>query len=82
MRKYTEQMRTPSVEIFCNCCGRQLRTEKDMVLEGVFPGHVQWDYFSEKDGEIHAFDLCESCYDKWIASFQIPVEVKRENELL
>ena len=53
-----------------------------MILEGAFPGHVQWGYFSEKDGEVHDFDLCESCYDKWIGSFRIPVEVKRENELL
>ena len=82
MKKYTKQMEAQYLEVYCNCCGRQLRTQKDMILEGAFPGHVQWGYFSEKDGEVHDFDLCESCYDKWIGSFRIPVEVKRENELL
>ena len=82
MKKYTEQTNPYSLELFCNCCGKQIRTEKDRVMEGVFPGHVQWGYFSEKDGETHDFHLCEDCYDKWTASFQIPVEVKTENELL
>ena len=82
MRKYTEQTKPHSLEIFCNCCGKQIRTDRDRIAEGVFSGHVQWGCFSEKDGEIHDFDLCEDCYDKWIASFQIPVEIKTENELL
>ena len=53
-----------------------------MIVEGVFHGQVQWGYFSGKDGESHSFDLCETCYDKWIAAFQIPVERNLENELL
>jgi hypothetical protein len=51
-------------------------------MEGVLPVTAFWGYFSEKDGEHHTFDLCESCYDKWIAGFQIPVEKKIENEML
>ena len=82
MRQYTDQTKQHSLEIFCNCCVKQIRTDRDRIAEGVFSGHVQWGYFSEKDGEIHDFDLCEDCYDKWIASFQIPVEIKTENELL
>ena len=35
-----------------------------------------WGYFSEKDGERHSFDLCESCYDKLLASFKIPADVR------
>ena len=30
----------------------------------------RWGYFSHKDGELHRFDICEECYDTWIASFR------------
>ena len=36
--------------------------------------------FSHKDGELHRFDICEECYDTWIASFQIPVYGEQELE--
>ena len=35
-----------------------------------------WDFFSEKDGEIHHFDLCEPCYDAVISEFKLPVDVE------
>lgn len=38
------------------------------------------DIFSHKDGELHRFDICEECYDTWIASFQIPVYGEQELE--
>lgn len=78
MKKYTNQI----FELYCNCCGKKIKTQGDRVMEGVFPVQTQWGYFSDKDGEIHEFDLCEACYDKWISGFQIPVEKKIENELL
>ena len=34
----------------------------------------EWGYFSSKDLTKHVFNICEECYDKWIASFNIPVE--------
>lgn len=82
MRKYRNQEENQELEIYCNCCGRRIKTQKDMIVEGVFHGQVQWGYFSGKDGESHSFDLCETCYDKWISAFQIPVERNLENELL
>ena len=30
--------------------------------------------------EVHRFDICEECYDTWIASFQIPVYGEQELE--
>ena len=41
-----------------------------------------WDYFSEKDGEVHHFDLCESCYDEFVSQFRVPVDVEEKTELL
>ena len=82
MRKYEEKKENQVVEVYCNCCGKKIAVKDGMVMEGVLPVTVCWGYFSEKDGERHTFDLCESCYDKWIAGFQIPVEKKIENEML
>ena len=63
----------------CNCCGKMLlsRTEQDVLTV-----EKRWGYFSEKDGEIHRFCLCESCYDRILAEFCIPVEVEATQEYL
>ena len=82
MRKYENQKERQVQEILCNCCGRKIRIEKGMVMEGVFYGQVQWGYFSKKDGESHSFDLCEACYDRLTAGFKIPPEKITEKELL
>ena len=68
--------------IYCNRCGRQLKgTDGTPVEEGL---HVEksWGYFSGKDGEIHSFDLCESCYDLLVQDFQIPPEKKEQKILI
>ena len=44
--------------------------------EGVFSVDYTWGYFSDKDGERHSFDLCESCYDELLRSFRIPAEIE------
>ena len=47
-----------------------------ILREGAAHFDVAWDYFSEKDGEVHHFDLCESCYDDLVSSFKIPVDAE------
>ena len=49
------------------------------VAEGVMHVCKDWGYFSEKDLVRHEFDMCEHCYDKMTAGFQIPVS---EREIL
>ena len=82
MRKYEEKKENQVVEVYCNCCGKKLAVKDGVIMEGVLPVTAFWGYFSEKDGECQNFDLCESCYDKWTAGFQIQVEKKMENEML
>lgn len=67
-------MRKP---LYCNCCGKQIWVEQEMVREGAVQVEKEWDYFSGKDGEIHSFCLCEDCYDKIRKNFKIPVEVRQ-----
>lgn len=69
-------------KIICNGCKKELKTENGYLKEGCFQADYRFDYFSSKDGMRHKFDLCESCYDRMIARFQIPVEETEETELL
>jgi hypothetical protein len=80
MRKYKDggQLET----VVCNCCGKKIIVSEGVAREGVISVNHSWDFFSEKDGEIHHFDLCEDCYDTMIQEFKIPVEVEEQLEYL
>jgi ribosomal-protein-alanine N-acetyltransferase len=68
--------------MYCNCCGKILKAENGILLEDAFEATKEWGYFSEKDMEVHHFNLCEDCYNKLISEFKIPVEVRRKLEVL
>lgn len=68
--------------VLCNGCGKKLIVEEGIVREGMISIDHVWDFFSEKDGEIHHMDLCEECYDQMIAQFHIPVDVEEQTELM
>lgn len=57
-------------KIVCNKCGREIENEDVLSIE------KRWGYFSNKDNEVHKFDLCEKCYDEFVSTFQIKVEVE------
>ena len=63
-------------KIICNKCGKEIPVSGGHEMKGVFRVDYEWGYFSEKDGERHAFDLCETCYDALLQSFLIPVEIE------
>ena len=65
-------------EVICNKCGKKLRVEKGMLLEGILEVKQNFGYFSNKDGLTHEFDLCEDCYDKMIAGFVVPVSEEEQ----
>ncbi len=66
----------------CNCCKKELTVQNGVLTEGVFSIEYAFGYFSNKDEEVHKFDLCEACYEKWIATFKLPVEIAENTELL
>lgn len=68
--------------IVCNGCGKKLIVDGGIVREGVLSVEHTWDFFSEKDGEVHRFDLCEECYDNLVNQFRIDVEVEEQVELI
>ena len=68
--------------VTCNCCGKKLVVEREIIKEGAIHIGVEWGYFSEKDGEIHSFDLCEECYDDIISRFALPVKIIHATEMI
>ena len=80
MRKYDEFNRLTGVQ--CNCCKKELPVENEIVKEGCFSVDYTFDYFSNKDGYIYSFDLCEDCFDCWIKGFKNPVQVAETKEFL
>ena len=80
MRKYKSNGQLETV--ICNHCGKRLVVEAGILREGAIPIHHTWDFFSEKDGEIHSFDLCEECYDDLICQFRIEPNVEEPVEFI
>lgn len=80
MRRYGRNGQLETV--ICNMCGKKMIVKEGIAREGVLMLDYVWDFFSEKDGEIHHFDLCEACYDEMIAGFRIPADVEEQTELL
>ena len=65
-----------------NRCGKKLAVKEGILREGAAHFDVAWDYFSEKDGEVHHFDLCEECYDGVTREFLIEADKEERTELL
>ncbi len=82
MRRYGTETNRQLEQVVCNQCKKELKLEKGYIKEGCFTADFCFGYFSQKDGIRHRFDLCEECYNKMVAGFQIPVEEVPENELL
>lgn len=82
MRIYSDEIKTQLNTVTCNSCGKELLVEQGIVKEGICACQEKFGYFSNKDGQVHSFDLCEECYDRIISQFKIPVEVEESNELI
>lgn len=80
MRKYKSNGDLKSV--VCNNCGKKMIVEEGILREGAISINHTWDFFSEKDGEIHHWDLCEDCYDNFINQFMIDIEVEEQVEFV
>ena len=84
MRAYKEKELKESElnQVFCNQCGKELLVEEGILKEGCFSTDYAFDYFSDKDGYIYSFDLCEECFDKLVGGFKIPAQITETKEFL
>ena len=80
MRRYKSGSQLETV--ICNCCGKKLVVKDGSVREGMVSWNPVWDFFSERDGEVHHMDICEECYNNWIAQFCISVDIEETIELI
>ena len=76
MRQYKMQETKQIDKIICNKCGNEIIAKNGISEEEVLSVEKRWGYFSNKDIEVHEFDICETCYDEWISNFVIPIERK------
>lgn len=70
------------IKIVCNQCGGEVKADGEIVKKEFLSVRKEWGYFSDKDAQVHQFDLCEQCYDLLTAGFKIPVEIETKQELL
>lgn len=82
MRIYTDEQKKELAVVICNMCQKELDVVNGIVKEGCFQGEQNFGYFSERDGQVDRFDLCEECYHKMIKEFKIAVETKDIKEFL
>ena len=84
MRTYKEKelQKSELTKVFCNQCGKELLVEEGILKEGCFGVDYTFDYFSNKDGYIYSFDLCEECFDKLMRGFKNPVQITETKEYL
>ncbi|MBB5265605.1 ribosomal-protein-alanine N-acetyltransferase [Catenibacillus scindens] len=69
------------IKIICNQCGTSEDVDGGLMKKEFVSVEKEWGYFSDKDTQIHRFDLCEACYDRLVAGFCYPVELERRLEL-
>ena len=82
MRQYQLKETKEITKIICNRCGKETKVVSGIPKREMLHVEHTWGYFSGKDGEIHSFDLCESCYDLLVQVFKIPPEKKEQTTLL
>jgi Fe2+ or Zn2+ uptake regulation protein len=69
-------------EMHCNVCGKKIKIEHGILKEDVFTAKKEWGYFSNKDLQVHSFNVCEKCYNKMVSNFVIPVDISIKGEVI
>lgn len=72
MRQYEMKEIKEIKKIICNKCGKEILIQSEIPQEDYLSVDKRWGYFSNKDGQVDSFDLCEECYDSFVAGFLIP----------
>ena len=73
MRQYEMKETKEIKKIICNKCGKEIVVQNGIAREDCLSVDKRWGYFSGKDNQTDSFDLCEECYDSFVATFLIPV---------
>lgn len=63
------------MSVTCDCCGKTEvgeHVEYDSTITSV---DISFGYGSSRDTETHYFDICDDCYNDWIATFKYPPQI-------
>ncbi len=82
MRRYKDKSENKLSKVLCNKCGKSIKVDNGIIMEGSFSIEYNWGFFSTKDCEHHVIDLCEKCYDEITRDFKIPVDIGDNIEIL
>ncbi|MDD6810550.1 MAG: hypothetical protein PUD93_01585 [Lachnospiraceae bacterium] len=82
MRIYLDEKEKELVTVLCNQCQKELLVENGILKEECIHITHDFGFFGKRDGETCHFDLCENCFHKMIAKFQIPADWQDRKELL
>ena len=82
MRQYKMQEKKEVDKIVCNKCGKEILVENGVAEADMLSVQKRWGYFSNKDNDVHEFDLCEECYIEFLNSFIIEAEKTEGTEFL
>lgn len=70
-------------ELICDRCGKSSGRSDDTNYENKVEFasfKTSWGYFSDKDGDRHAWDLCEKCYDEMLVELErMGIKVRKTN---
>ena len=80
MREYNEDREL--TKVVCNACGKHLLVKNGILKEECIHVDHDFGFFGSKDGESESFDLCETCYEKMVDGFAVPVKRWERKELL
>lgn len=81
MRKYEEKPRPVLTDLLCDVCGKSCRTNYADVNFEYATLTAQWGYFSRKDGDNYAMELCEDCFDDVIKYLQQKKQISKPPDL-
>lgn len=82
MRRYGQNNDNRIVNAMCNMCGRNIKIQNGIIMDGVLSVEYKWGYFSDFDGQKHSFDICQECYKKLEKKFVIPIDKEDINEMI
>ena len=68
--------------IYCNKCGRVIKTRNEIPLEDFVKVKKAWGYFSKKDGRTQEFILCEDCVEWLEREFIRPSRIYETVEMI
>jgi len=61
--------------IICNLCEKSININKLGYLDDYLKIEKRWGFGSDFDNEVHAINICEDCYKKFIKNLKVSYNI-------